>query len=71
VGLFIEMFKKAFDKDSQIHLGKNGWPDGYEDGSFLRQWYLKNNGGAFSIYKNNVPIGGINVFVNIQKKKAF
>jgi hypothetical protein len=24
VGLFIEMFKKAFDKDSQIHLGKNG-----------------------------------------------
>jgi GNAT superfamily N-acetyltransferase len=71
VELLAQMFKKAFDKDSQIHLGEDGGPPGYEDGSFLRQWYLKNNGGAYSIHKENVPIGGINVFVNMEKQEGF
>jgi len=65
------LMKRAFDKDSQIHLGIDGGPDGYENGNFLKKWYLSNKNGAFAIYKDDKPIGGINVFVNIQKKEGF
>ena len=35
VECFTEIMRKAFDKDTQIHLGeKEGGPDGYENGNF-------------------------------------
>jgi GNAT superfamily N-acetyltransferase len=68
---FAPIFKRAFDKDSQIHLGYDGGPDGYEDGEFLRKWFLGNNGGAYAVYKDNIPVGGINVFVNKEKEEGF
>ena len=72
VECFTKIMKRAFDKDSQIHLvGEEGGPDGYDNGDFLRKWYLTNKNGAFAVYKNNIPIGGINVFVNFQKKEGF
>ncbi len=71
VSLFTQMFKKAFDKDYQIHLGKNGGPDGYENGSFLREWYLNKDATAFAVFKDNKPIGGINVFINTKTNENF
>ena len=64
VELFTEMFKNAFDKDSQIHLGENGGPPGYDNGDFLREWFLNKNATAYAVFKGDIPIGGVNVFVN-------
>ena len=71
VGLFNQMFKKAFDKDSQIHLERNGGPPGYENGDFLKEWFLKNNASAYAVYKNGKPIGGVNVFINNQTQENY
>jgi GNAT superfamily N-acetyltransferase len=71
VEILAPLFKRAFDRDSQIHLGTDGGPDGYEDGSFLKRWYLTNKDGAYSVYKENSPIGGINVFINAKKNEGF
>jgi len=71
VKILTPIFKRAFDKDSQIHLGINGGPEGYENGDFLVKWYLTNNNGAFTVLKENTPIGGINIFINLDKKEGF
>jgi predicted acetyltransferase len=71
VQLLIPIMKRAFDKDAQIHLGTDDGPDGYDNGDFLKKWYLTNKKGAFVVYKDNIPIGGLNVFVNIQKREGF
>ncbi|MDR2545960.1 MAG: GNAT family N-acetyltransferase [Lachnospiraceae bacterium] len=71
VKTFTPIFRRAFDNDSQMHLNVCGGPDGYKDGRFLKQWYLANRNGAFAVYKKNTPIGGINVFVDLQKKEGF
>jgi len=64
VGLFTQMFKKAFDKDSQIHLGIDSGPDGYENGDFLKKWYLHKDVTSYAIYKDNISIGGIALWIN-------
>jgi hypothetical protein len=66
VGLFDQMFKRAFDKDSQIHLGKDGGPPGYENGGFLKEWFLHENASAYAVFMDDKPIGGVNVFINNQ-----
>ena len=65
VDLFAQIFKKAFDRDTQIHLNEEeGGPPGYENGDFLREWYLKINSNAFAVFKDGKPIGGINIWIN-------
>ena len=65
IDLYTKMFKKAFDRDTQIHLNEEeGGPPGYENGDFLREWYLRKNSNAFAVFKNGKPIGGINVWIN-------
>jgi len=61
--LFTQMFKKAFDNDSQIHLGIDGGPEGYENGDFLKKWYLHEDVTSYAIYKDNIPIGGIALWI--------
>jgi GNAT superfamily N-acetyltransferase len=71
VGVFTEMFKKAFDKDSQIHLGRDGGPPGYENGNFLKEWFLHNSASAYAVFKDGKPIGGVNVFINNETHENF
>lgn len=60
-----EIMKRAFDEDSKRHLGEDeGGPPGYDNGEFLRQWYLNSGAEAYAISKDGVLIGGINVFIN-------
>jgi hypothetical protein len=59
VDLFTQMFKRAFDRDSQIHLGENGGPDGYDNGGFLKEWFLNKDATAYAIFKDNKPIGSV------------
>ena len=69
---FTPMMKKAFDKDTQIHLGeKEGGPDGYDNGDFLNNWYLHKHATAFAVYKNKNPVGAINIFINPKTYENF
>lgn len=56
------VMKRAFDEDSRRHLGTIGGPPGYDDGEFIRKWYLGSNADAYKIVKDGVIIGGVNVF---------
>lgn len=41
-----QVMKRAFDDDSQKHLGKpEGGPDGYDNGEFFRKWAFGDTGG--------------------------
>ena len=64
VEYFTKIMKRAFDKDSQIHLGIDGGPDGYENGKFLKKWYLHKDVSSYAIYKDNIAIGGIALWIN-------
>jgi hypothetical protein len=69
---FAPIMKRAFDKDTQIHLGEGeGGPDGYENGDFLKKWYLHKNATAYAVYKDGKPIGAINLFINPKTNENF
>ena len=60
-----KIMKMAFDDDTKRHLGDEcGGPPGYDNGDFIRRWYLNSGADAYKISKDGVLIGGINVFVN-------
>jgi len=59
------IMKKAFDEDTRRHLGKEcGGPPGYDNGDFIRKWYLNSGARSFKILINGKIIGGLNVFIN-------
>ncbi len=59
------IMKRAFDEDARRHLGEeSGGPPGYDNGEFIRKWYLGNKTGAFKVLKDGTIIGGVNVFIN-------
>lgn len=65
VPLFTGIMKRAFDEDTRRHLGEeSGGPPGYDNGDFLRKWALDKNSTAYTIFKENVPIGVIIVWIN-------
>ncbi|MDR1218080.1 MAG: GNAT family N-acetyltransferase [Treponema sp.] len=65
VKTFSPIMKQSFDKDFQIHLGKDaGGPPGYNNGDFLRKWYFHNGACAYAVYKNDIPVGAICVWIN-------
>ena len=64
IDCFTKIMKRAFDKDAQIHLGEEeGGPDGYDNGKFLKKWYLQKSSTAFAVFKDDKPIGAINVWI--------
>lgn len=65
IELFTKIMKRAFDKDTQIHLHQAaGGPPGYDTGEFLRKWALHKASTAFTIYKDDIPIGATIVWIN-------
>lgn len=62
------IMKASFDEDTRIHLNKSeGGPEGYNDGGFMRKWYLHEGVTAFKILKDGKPIGGIALWINKNK----
>lgn len=60
-----EVMKRAFDEDTRRHLGEeSGGPPGYDNGDFIKKWYLNSGAEAFKVLKDGVIIGGFNVFIN-------
>lgn len=65
VNAMTEIMKRAFDEDAKRHLGKEcGGPPGYDNGDFIRNWYIQSGAEAYKVLKDGVLIGGINVFIN-------
>lgn len=59
------IMKSAFDYDAKIHLGEeSGGPNGYDDGSFLRNWGLHENSTSYCIYLGEVLVGGTVLWIN-------
>jgi GNAT superfamily N-acetyltransferase len=63
-----ETFKRAFEEDSRIHEVDAGGPPGYDNGDFLRHWYLQDAVTAFTIAKDGRLIGGIALWINENKE---
>lgn len=65
VMLFTHIMKRAFDEDARRHLGEeSGGPPGYDNGDFLRKWALDKNSTAYAVFKSDVPIGVVIVWIN-------
>lgn len=59
-----DIMKRSFNQDSQLHLGKNGGPTGYDNGEFLRKWGFDPQSTQYKIIKNEQIIGGIILWIN-------
>lgn len=55
----------AFDRDAQLHLGKQkGGPEGYDNGDFFRKWLFGQDATAgFKVLANGDPVGAAIVWV--------
>lgn len=59
------IMKRAFDEDTRRHLGREeGGPDGYDNGEFLRKWYIESGADAYKVIRDGKIIGGFNIFKN-------
>lgn len=59
------IMKRAFDEDTRRHLGREeGGPPGYDNGEFIREFYVNSGSDAFKVIENGQVIGGINIFSN-------
>lgn len=55
---------RAFDDDSQKHLGKpTGGPSGYDDGDFFRKWMPYQESVTYKIVAEGKTVGGIIVWI--------
>ena len=64
-----KIMKRSFDEDTRIHLGKEvGGSPGYDNGDFIRKWYLNGGAEGFKILLDGKLIGGLNVFINDNKE---
>ena len=56
---------RAFNEDTRRHLGREtGGPPGYNNGEFIKKWYLESGADAYKILLEGKIIGGFNVFLN-------
>ena len=60
----VPVMKRAFDDDSQKHLGKPwGGPEGYDDGDFFRRWMPYKESVSYKILLDGRVVGGLIVWV--------
>ena len=59
------IMREAFDEDSAIHLnGAKGGPPGYDNGDFLRKWFLHPKATPYVIMLGDRPIGAVNLWIH-------
>ena len=57
------IMKRAFDEDSRIHLNREGGPEGYDNGDFLRKWGLHKDSTAFKISSGPRLVGAVILWI--------
>jgi len=64
IPLLIPLMREAFDEDSRIHLHvTKGGPEGYDNGDFLRKWFLHPKATPYVIMEGEKAIGGVNLWI--------
>ena len=58
------IMKRAFDKDCQLHTGRDGGPPGYDNGDFIRTWVFHQYATSFKILVDEKLAGNISLFIN-------
>lgn len=71
IEILTPVMKRAFDADAQFHLGRDGGPPGYDDGSFLRQWALHPKATAFRVNSGNQLAGLVILWINHETQINF
>ncbi|OGO91709.1 MAG: GNAT family N-acetyltransferase [Clostridiales bacterium GWF2_38_85] len=65
IDIITPIMKRAFDEDIRRHTDcLYGGPDGYDNGDFLRKWYINSGFIAYKVSKDDNPIGAFNVWIN-------
>ena len=68
VEVFTPIMKRAFDYDAKIHTEQTeGGPPGYDDGGFLRKYYLHKDSMSYKVSKDGRPVGAVCVWINANK----
>lgn len=68
VDILMPIMARAFDRDTQRHLGEPaGGPDGYDDGSFLRRYGLHPQADALKVTLDGQPVGGVILWITPQR----
>jgi hypothetical protein len=66
-----EIAKRAFDEDTFRHLGEpHGGPPGYDNGDYVRRWFLHKDACAYKILKDGELIGGISLIIDSDNKEG-
>ena len=64
IDIYAPIMKRSFDEDTKRHTeDSSGGPDGYDNGDFLRKWYLHKDVTSFSIYQGERPIGAVALWI--------
>ena len=66
-----EIMKDSFNYDSKIHLGTEGGPPGYDDGSFIRRWGLDNGSDAYKVLLEDKTVGMVILWINKETNENF
>ena len=65
ISLLTPLMRAAFDEDSRIHLkGPVGGPPGYDNGDFLRKWFLHPTATPYVVMEGERAIGGVNLWIH-------
>ncbi len=64
IELLAPVMKRAFNADSQVYLGCDDGPPGYDDGTFLRQWALNPESTAFRLDIEKKTAGAVILWIN-------
>jgi hypothetical protein len=64
IEILTPVMKRAFDADARFHLGRDGGPPGYDDGSFLREWALHPKATAFRLNRGGQAAGAVILWIN-------
>ena len=71
INILSPIMKDAFNFDSRMHLNKDGGPEGYDDGSFIKKWFLLDSASPYTIWYDGKIIGAVNLFINSQTNENF
>jgi len=66
-----DIMSRAFDMDSRIYLGKDGGPDGYNDGSFLQKWGIESGAYSVKVLDDGRLIGARIIFITPEKQEGY
>lgn len=67
----IPIMKDAFNYDSNLYLGKDDGPEGYDNGDFIRRWGLNEDSDSYKILLDDKIVGMVILWINNETQENF